>query len=132
MLAQDALVRLVSAVLFTSVAFSTLATAAARRLDGWRLLLLPLAVTVGVVAALALRISHVSPERLAPLGPTLYMLTAFVGVPLAGATLFARRSVAARPARSFAGHALRSWTGFMIGLLLGIVLGSIPDLARAL
>jgi hypothetical protein len=129
--AQDALIRLASAVLVTSVVFSALATAAARRFDDWRLFLLPLAVAAGMVGALALRIERVSPDSFSPLAVPLYMLTVFVVGPLVGATLFAARSVAARPERSFGAHAFRSWTGFMIGLLVGIALSAIPDLARA-
>jgi hypothetical protein len=126
----DRLIGLSLTILAVGVLFNAMMVPIGRRFGTGRTWTICFASVILLVGIWLLRIGSTRPELLTPLWSTLYMTAVFAGVPLVVATAFINRSLVRSPDRSFWAHATRGWAGFVLGLVIGTVLGIIPDFLR--
>jgi hypothetical protein len=129
--AAEALRRLVIACVVVGILFAATQTQIARRAgpqSSW----IVCAASIAALCALWLwNIYSTWPQLLQPLWSAAYMMLMFAGVPLAASTWLITRSVARHPSRHGLAHFGFGSIGFFVGVVLGLILGSLPDLARA-
>jgi hypothetical protein len=71
------------------------------------------------------------PSLLTPIGSAVYVIVVASTIPFAASTLVIVRSVVRHQRRATIAHFGLGWLGFVGGLIVGLVLGVIPDLLRA-
>jgi hypothetical protein len=113
------------------ILFAAVQVGVTRRV-GARTAWLVFGITAAAVALLWFgSIAATWPNLLTPIGSTLYMIVVTSSIPFVASTLVMVRSVVRHQHRSTIAHFGLGWLGFVGGLMIGLVLGLIPDLLRA-